>query len=84
MIDFCESKECLRSFILKYFGEGNVREYCTNCSNCLNNDELRDYTIEAQKVLSCVYRTKERYGISVLIDILLGMTGPKIINDKLN
>ena len=84
MIDFCESKECLRSFILKYFGEGNVREYCTNCSNCLNNDELRDYTIEAQKVLSCVYRTKERYGISVLIDILRGMTGPKIINDKLN
>lgn len=84
MIDFCESKECLRSFILKYFGEGNVREYCTNCSNCLNNDELRDYTIEVQKVLSCVYRTKERYGISVLIDILRGMTGPKIINDKLN
>ena len=84
MIDFCESKECLRSFILKYFGEGNVREYCTNCSNCLNNDELRDYTIEAQKVLSCVYRTKERYGISVLIDILRGMTGPKIINGKLN
>ena len=84
MIDFCESKECLRSFILKYFGEGNVREYCTNCSNCLNNDELRDYTIEAQKVLSCVYRTKERYGISVLIDILRGMTGPKIINYKLN
>ena len=84
MIDFCESKECLRSFILKYFGEGNVREYCTNCSNCLNNEELRDYTIEAQKVLSCVYRTKERYGISVLIDILRGMTGPKIINDKLN
>ena len=84
MIDFCESKECLRSFILKYFGEGNVREYCTNCSNCLNNDELRDYTIEAQKLLSCVYRTKERYGISVLIDILRGMTGPKIINDKLN
>ena len=84
MIDFCESKECLRAFILKYFGEDEVREYCNNCSNCLNSDELRDYTIEAQKVLSCVYRTKERYGISVLIDILRGMTGPKIINDKLN
>lgn len=84
MIDFSESKECLRSFILKYFGEENIREYCTNCSNCLNNDELRDYTIEAQKILSCVYRTKERYGISVLIDILRGMSGPKIINDKLN
>ena len=84
MIDFCESKECLRAFILKYFGEENVREYCNNCSNCLNNDELRDYTIEAQKILSCVYRTRERYGIQFLVDVLRGMIGPKIINDKLN
>lgn len=84
MIDFCESKECLRAFILKYFGEENVREYCNNCSNCLNSEELRDYTIEAQKILSCVYRTRERYGIAVLIDVLRGMIGPKIINDKLN
>lgn len=84
MIDFCETKECLRAFILRYFGEQNIRVYCTNCSNCLSNDELRDYTIEAQKVLSCVYRSKERYGISVLIDVLRGMVGPKIINDKLN
>lgn len=84
MIDFCETKECLRAFILRYFGDQNIREYCTNCSNCLSNDELRDYTIEAQKVLSCVYRSKERYGISVLIDVLRGMVGPKIINDKLN
>lgn len=35
-------------------------------------------------MLSCVYRSKERYGISVLIDVLRGMVGPKIINDKLN
>ena len=84
MIDFCESKECLRAFILKYFGEEEVREYCNNCSNCLNSDELRDYTIEAQKILSCVYRTRERYGVAVIIDVLRGMIGPKIINDKLN
>lgn len=84
MIDFCESKECLRGFILKYFGEENVRDYCNNCSNCLNSDELRDYTIEAQKILSCVYRTRERYGVAVLIDVLRGMVGPKIVNDKLN
>ena len=84
MIDFCESKKCYRAFILYYFGEKNIRGYCSNCSNCLNDEELRDYTIEAQKILSCVYRTRERYGISVLIDILRGMVGPKIINDKLN
>ena len=81
MIDFCESKECLRGFILKYFGEGNVKDYCNNCSNCLNSEELRDYTIETQKILSCVYRMRERYGIAVIVDVLRGMVGPKIVND---
>ena len=84
MIDFCESKECLRGFILKYFGEGNVKDYCNNCSNCLNSEELREYTIETQKILSCVYRMRERYGIAVIVDVLRGMVGPKIVNDKLN
>ena len=84
MIDFCESKECLRGFILKYFGEGNVKDYCNNCSNCLNSEELRDYTIETQKILSCVYRMRERYGIAVIVDVLRGMVGPKIVNDNLN
>ncbi|MCQ2969435.1 MAG: HRDC domain-containing protein, partial [Clostridium sp.] len=84
MINLCESKECLRHFILSYFGEKNSRNYCNSCSNCLKNEEIRDYTIESQKILSCVYRTRERYGVSVLVDILRGMTGPKIVNDKLN
>lgn len=84
MIDLAECKECYRAFVLNYFGEKRVREFCNSCSNCLRNEELRDYTIEAQKILSCVYRTRERYGISVLIDCLRGMTGPKIVNDGLN
>ena len=84
MIDLCESKECYRAFVLNYFGEKNVRGYCNSCSNCLNNEELRDYTIEAQKILSCVYRSREKYGISVLVDVLRGMSGPKIASDGLN
>lgn len=84
IINLCECKECLRAFILKYFGEKNTRDYCNSCSNCLRDEEIRDYTIEAQKILSCVYRSREKYGISVLVDVLRGMTGPKIINDKLN
>ena len=84
MINFCESKGCLRHFILNYFGEKNTRNYCNSCSNCLKDEEIRDYTIEAQKILSCVYRSREKYGISVLVDVLRGMTGPKIVNDKLN
>ncbi|WP_160679968.1 DNA helicase RecQ [Clostridium sp. C8-1-8] len=84
MVDFCETQSCYRQFILNYFGEGTVKEYCNNCSNCLNNEELRDITIEAQKILSCLYRTKEKYGISVIVDILRGFSGPKIIDNKLN
>lgn len=84
MIDFCESDGCYRSFILKYFGEEQVRDYCNSCSNCHKDESLRDYTIEAQKILSCVYRTKESFGISVLIDILRGFTGPKISQYRLN
>ena len=84
MIDFCESDKCYRSFILDYFGDENVKPYCNNCSNCLNNEELRDFTTEAQMILSCVYRSREMYGISVLIDILRGFTGPKILQNRLN
>ena len=84
MVDYCETDKCYRSFILNYFGERNIKDYCNNCSNCLNNEELRDFTIESQMILSCVYRTREQYGISVLIDILRGFKGPKIIQNKLN
>lgn len=84
MIDFCETHDCYRMFILNYFGEINGVNYCSNCRNCLNNDDLRDFTIEAQMILSCVYRTREQYGISVLIDILRGFKGPKIIQYKLD
>ena len=78
MISFCEYDKCYRSYILNYFGEKDVVSYCNNCSNCLNNDELLDVTVEAQKILSCIYRTKEQVGESVLIDILKGIRGPKI------
>ncbi|WP_291653355.1 DNA helicase RecQ [Clostridium sp.] len=84
MVDFCEYNKCYRSFILNYFGDKNAKPYCNNCSNCLNNEELRDFTIEAQMILSCVYRTREQYGISVLVDILRGFKGPKIIQNNLD
>lgn len=84
MIDFCEESGCYRSNILRYFNKEWHRDYCANCSNCFNNDELRDFTREAQIILSTVYRTREAYGISVLIDILRGIRGPKIIQNKLD
>lgn len=84
MIDFCEEDGCYRTFLLKYFNKEWSRNYCGNCSNCLGNDEVRDFTREGQIILSTVYRTRESYGISVLIDILRGIKGPKIIEKKLD
>lgn len=83
IIEFCNFDKCLRKYILDYFGEENSIKYCNNCSNCLKNTDFIDMTLEAQKILSCIYRTKEAFGESVLIDILRGVHGPKIEKYKL-
>lgn len=82
IIDFCECETCYRQFILNYFNENNTLDYCNACSNCMKNKELRDMTVESQKILSCIYRTKELVGESVLIDILRGVRGPKVESNK--
>jgi ATP-dependent DNA helicase RecQ len=84
MINYCNLKECYRKHILNYFGNERKLSYCNNCSNCLNNEELKDFTRESQMILSTVFRTKEQYGISVLVDILKGFKGPKIIQNNLD
>lgn len=78
MIDFCEYDGCYRGFILNYFSNANKLSYCNACGNCLKDNSLRDFTVEAQKILSCVFRTKEKVGESVLVDILRGVRGPKV------
>ncbi|WP_238948445.1 DNA helicase RecQ [Clostridium sp. YIM B02569] len=84
MIDYCNLKECYRKYILNYFGNDRKLNYCNKCSNCLNDYELKDFTKESQMILSTVFRTKEQYGISVLVDILKGFKGPKIIQNNLD
>ena len=49
MVDYCHTPECLRAFIMRYFGELEVEETCDNCSNCKIEGELIDITIDAQK-----------------------------------
>ncbi|MGL5150648.1 MAG: DNA helicase RecQ [Clostridium sp.] len=83
MIEFCEESNCYRSNILKYFNKEYSVEYCTSCKNCLDSDEVRDFTREAQILLSTVFRTREGYGISIIVDIVKGIKGPKIINNRL-
>ncbi len=84
MIDFCEEDNCYKNNLLRYFNKQTENFYCGTCSNCVKNDEVKDFTKEAQMILSTVYRTREKYGISVLTDILRGIKGPKIIQFKLN
>lgn len=84
MVDYAESNSCYREFLLKYFGNKYISSFCNNCSICLNSDEIQDFTREAQIILSTIFRTREKFGISVLIDILRGVKGPKIIQYKLD
>lgn len=72
MVDYCHTPQCLRAFILHYFGEIDVNETCDNCSNCKIEGEFVDITIEAQKILSCVYRVHERFGVKIVAEILKG------------
>lgn len=74
---YCTSSDCLRNYILKYFGEKSA-EFCNNCSNCHSGFERTDITIDSQKILSCIARLKYSFGISVICDILRGSKSEKI------
>lgn len=78
MKEFAEHEGCRRQYILQYFGE-KAPAYCGSCDYCLSNLEHRDATIEAQKILSAVTRTGERYGAEYIIDFLRGSNSAKIV-----
>lgn len=71
LLGYCESVECQRKLLLNYFGEKH-EGHCQACDNCLNPVETWDGTIAAQKALSCVYRTGQRFGVLHLVNVLLG------------
>lgn len=80
MVDYCHTSKCLRAYILKYFGEKNIDSDCGNCSSCNDERQLQDMTVEAQKILSCVYRLNEAWGITVTAKVLAGSKSKKILN----
>lgn len=77
MLGLCEMTACRRQAILDYFDEGGS-EPCGNCDNCLYPPETWEGTVAAQKALSCVYRTEQRFGVNYLIDVLLGKSNDRI------
>ena len=79
VIDYGESIVCRRRVLLAYFGEQYQQENCSNCDNCLGPiATMEDRTIDAQKFLSCVSRTQQRFGMRHIVDILRGARTQKI------
>ena len=83
MTFYSTTNDCLRGFILRYFG-GEKKAYCGKCSNCLSVHKLVDVTIDAQKIMSCIARTGQKYGKTVICDVLKGSKSVKILKAELN
>jgi ATP-dependent DNA helicase RecQ len=79
MVRFAEAEDCRKKRLLAYFGETAAQSDCGMCDNCLApRDQVQDLTIAAQKFLSCVKRTGERFGAGHIIDVLRGAETKKI------
>lgn len=80
LITLAEAPDCRRQRLLEYFGEER-HEPCGNCDNCLEPPDTVDGTVLAQKVLSTVYRTDQRFGVGYLVDVLTGKSEERIVRN---
>ena len=71
MEGYCYTTECLRNYILKYFGE-DPKKPCDDCGNCLRQFETLDMMDEAKKIINCIYESRGRYGKNIIMDTVLG------------
>ena len=83
MTFYCTTNDCLRKFILKYFGD-KAENYCGKCSNCLTRFETIDITVDTQKILSCIIKTGQRYGKKMICDVLRGSKNERLLRFKLD
>ncbi|HEX5635836.1 MAG TPA: RQC domain-containing protein, partial [Gammaproteobacteria bacterium] len=77
MLAYGELTSCRRQSLLRYFGDV-MPAPCGNCDNCLQPPQTWDATTDAQKALSCVHRTGQRFGVNYLIDVLLGKDNERV------
>ena len=78
LVALAETAGCRRRLLLSYFGETPADEKCGNCDNCLSPPQVRDGKVIAQKLLSCAYRTGQRFGAMHLIDVLVGRATERV------
>ncbi|HEY9647232.1 MAG TPA: RecQ family ATP-dependent DNA helicase, partial [Chroococcidiopsis sp.] len=83
VLDYAEGTDCRRRIQLAYFGE-RFEGNCGNCDNCLSPRPEQDWTVEAQKFLSCVARCKERFGMKYIVDVLRGSKDKRILQNGHN
>jgi len=83
MTFYCFINDCLRDYILRYFGEYKTN-YCGNCSNCLTQFETVDVTESARNLIGCVKSSYQRYGVTVILDTLRGANTVKIRQYQMN
>jgi ATP-dependent DNA helicase RecQ len=83
MMFYCRTSDCLRSYMLKYFGDESS-DNCGKCSNCVTKFQTVDVTIEAQKILSCIIKTGQNYGLKMITDVLRGKLNERILKFGLN
>lgn len=81
MIDYCHTEKCLQQYIVTYFGEKDA-PVCGRCANCTDTREQMDVTLEAQKVLSCVIRMGQRFGKTMIAQVLTGSRNKKLLDFK--
>jgi ATP-dependent DNA helicase RecQ len=81
LIGYCEAASCRRQVLLGYFGEAD-HPPCGNCDNCRTPVPSWDGTVAAQKALSAVYRTGQRFGAHHLVDILVGKATERVVRLK--
>ena len=77
MLALCETTHCRRQTLLAYFGE-HLSQPCGNCDNCLQPPATWDATVAAQKALSTIHRTGQRFGVQYLVDVLIARAEPRI------
>lgn len=83
MTFYCYTKECLRHYILNYFGE-QTSGYCGNCLNCLTEFETVDATMEAKDIIQCIRDCYRDFGLSTIVDILKGSKSQKVLSRHLD
>lgn len=83
MTFYCFTNDCLRQYVLHYFGESG-ENYCGNCSNCETISDEIDVTTDAQKIISCILRADQKYGMTVITQILTGKLNDKLRKAKLH